>query len=255
MACERDRILDIINYMESLGLEVNIGKNKARGNKGFFKSDGNSFRVDIAKGQTEESVLKTLSHEFAHFVHYSYDKTLESLDFIFDNSEKITEELLAITVEMIPKTSIEPLFERKESLKSEIADFMEKLKFSDFELLEKRIKESSLKYLLKYDRVKVFEEFSFRIYKVEHLDRNIPEELYILLKSKQRALKRINSKISRLNKYYNAATELFARSLEMYISNPYLLKEIAPTVFSIYEDKSAISNIPELYNFFKIFFK
>ena len=38
MASERNRILDVLNYVESCGIEVNIGKNKARGNKGFFEN-------------------------------------------------------------------------------------------------------------------------------------------------------------------------------------------------------------------------
>ena len=36
MADKRDRILELTKYIESLGVQVNLGKNKARGNKGIF---------------------------------------------------------------------------------------------------------------------------------------------------------------------------------------------------------------------------
>ena len=41
MVSERNRIIRLKEYFESLGIEVNIGKNKARGNKGFFRGTNN----------------------------------------------------------------------------------------------------------------------------------------------------------------------------------------------------------------------
>lgn len=251
MVSERNRILDLVQYLESLGIEVNIGKNKARGNKGFFKFDGSKYRIDIAKGQNEDVILKTLAHEFAHFVHYQYDKTLKSLDFIFDDSEYITKELLDITVEMIPKVSVEPLFTKKENLKTEISDLEKELDNLNLEILENKIKFSPLKYLLKYDRVKVFEGFSFKMYKVEDLKPDNDIEKYIILRSKQRHLKRINSKIARLNKYFNSPSELFARAFEMYIANKNQLKELAPRTFAIFEENYKKPKILELSTFLK----
>ncbi len=251
MVSERNRILDLVQYIESLGIEVNLGKNKARGNKGFFKFDGKKFRIDIAKGQSEDVVLKTLAHEFAHFVHYRYDKTLKSLDFIFDDSEDITKELLDITVEMIPKVSVEPLFNAKEKLKTEISNLETEFCNQNLDILENKIKFSPLKYLLKYDRVKVFEGFSFKLYKVENLKPDNDIQKYIILRSKQRHLKRINSKISRLNKYYNSPTELFARAFEMYIANKHQLKELAPKTFAIFEENCKKPKIAELSTFLK----
>lgn len=189
MACERNRILDIVQYFESLGIEVNIGKNKARGNKGFFKACNKNFRIDIAKGQSEETILKTLVHEFAHYVHYNYDKTLKSLDFIIDENDELTEELIKLTVESIPKNSIAPIFKAKEEIKSEIS-------------------KSSLN----------------------------PFKLNFL----QKELRRINSKISRLNRYYNSPTELFARSIETYLLNRDTFIKNAPNLAKSYEQK----NIP-----------
>lgn len=178
MACQRNRIPELVQYLESLGIEVNIGKNKARGNKGFFKVRNKNFRIDIAKGQDEEAILKTLVHEFAHFVHYSYDKTLQSLDFIIQEDDEITEELIQLTVASIPKSSVEPIFKAKEKIKEEIKETTE-------------------------DAARM---------------------------SLQKALRRINTRISRLNKYYNSPTELFARAIEMYITNPEEFNIKAPNV-------------------------
>ena len=134
MVSKRNRIVDLENYLKSCGIEVNVGKNKARGNKGYFKVKGADFRIDIAKGQSEDVILKTLAHEFAHFVHYYFDKSLKNLDFIFDkNNEEILPELLNITVDSIPKDSIEPLFNLKNDVKQEILSLTKQLK--EFNLL------------------------------------------------------------------------------------------------------------------------
>lgn len=252
MVSERNRIIELVNYIESQGVEVNIAKNKARGNKGYFKTDGKTYRIDIAKNQSEDLVLKTLAHEFAHFVHYSYDKTLKSLDFIFDNLDEVEDELLSITVDMIPKSSIEPFFNLKDSLKSEISVLSEKLAGYNFDDLERTIKKTSLKYLLKHDRVKVFEGLSFKFYSIEDLKNNNSMDIYLTLKSKRRALKRVNSKICRLNKYYNAPTELFARSFELYVSDKKRLKTIAPLVYDRYEQLNAKTSKSLLIGFINI---
>lgn len=196
MVSERNRILEITKYFQSLGIEVNVGKNKARGNKGFFKACNKSFRIDIAKGQSEEVILKTLVHEFAHFIHYSYDNTLKSLDFIIDENDELTEELIKLTVESIPKDSVAPIFKAKEAIKSEISKSPNSFK---------------LKYL-------------------------------------QKELRRINSKISRLNRYYNSPTELFARSIETYLLNREMFIKNAPNLAMYYEQK----NIPLIENLNKI---
>ena len=257
MVSKRNRLLDIENYLNSFGIEVNIAKNKARGNKGFFKVRGDNFRIDIAKNQPEENILTTLAHEFAHYVHYSFDKSLKKLDFIFDAENKlILPELLNITVASIPKETAEPLFRLKHEIKQEILDLNKKLKdfgFSENSIsyldLERKINRTKLRYLLKYDKVKVLEGFSSKIYSVNELDEETDINLYIKLKSKQRALKRINSKISRLNKYYNSPTELFARSFELYATDKIKLAKIAPNVYNSFE-KALNSNKMTLLNGF-----
>ena len=130
MASERDRILRLTKYLETLGIQVNIGKNKAFGNKGIFRAVKNVYRIDIAKGQTNDVIIKTLTHEFAHFVHYQYDKSLSNLDFIFPNNDEILEELISITVQSIPKSTIQPLFDKKKLLNQEIMQYENQIKVS-----------------------------------------------------------------------------------------------------------------------------
>lgn len=201
MACERNRILELIAYLKSLGIKVNIGKNKARGNQGFFRVKNGEFRIDIAKGLSEESVLRILVHEFIHFVHYNYDKSLKSLDFIFEElNDDLTEEMISLTVHSVSRKSVEPLFKAKEHLKSEI-------------------KKSS----------------------------NVIFQL-----SAKRALNNINSRISRLNRYYNSPTELLARSWEYYIVDKDLVQKKAPGILNCYNDVLNNDKIPMLTNFVKI---
>ena len=166
MVSERNRIVNLVKYLESCGITINIAKNKARGHRGYFKAIGDAFRIDIARGLSEDAVLRTLAHEFAHYVHYNYDKTLQSLDFIFEESEALLEELISITVEIIPKHNVKPLFDLKKKIKDEIAILTEQILSikpdfnykKDTTFFENKIKKSSLKYLLKYDNVKGWEE-------------------------------------------------------------------------------------------------
>lgn len=262
MVSQRNRILKIINYLEKLGIEVNIGKNKAKGNKGFFSANNFSYRIDISKGLDDETVLKTLAHEFAHFVHYKYDKTLKDLSFIFPNlDETLMEELLKVTIDLVPKASISPLFEAKEALKTDIKllTFQLKETFPNFSLskpfedIENKIKTTKYKYLLKHDRVKVYDFFKISTYSIENLNFDGEISLYLKLKSKQRALRRINSKISRLNKYYNSPTELFARSFEQYLTNEDYLRQQAPRVYFFYEENIKEHSIPFLNNIKQIY--
>lgn len=256
MVSTRNCINGLVEYLESLNISVNLAKNKARGNKGFFFAKGSAYRIDISKIVDEEAVLSVLAHEFAHFVHYSYDKTLESLDFIFENfNDEILEELISITVELIPKNGIKPVFDKKDELKTEIKvltnELTKSFDKSEFNNIEKKIKKTPLKYLLKYDKVKVFEGLSFKFYSIDELDTNSDFYLFLKLKSKQRALNRINAKLNRLNKYYNSHTELFARSFEMYVTNKKLLMEKAPRVCACYDNVISKNKVQLLTDFVK----
>lgn len=239
MVSERNRILELTEYFSSLGINVNIGKTKARGHKGIFMHSPKDFRIDIAKNIDESSTISTLLHEFAHFVHYSYDKSLKSLDFVFDEfSEDIREELINITVQDIPKEFASELYNTKDCLNNDIKKLTQIIKtdYPEFKLSEKNKdieKNLSLpiKYLLKYDNIKYFNRL-FSVKNIDdYLDLSDTQKTYIKLKSKQRALKRINSKINRLNKYYNNYSELFARFIDAYYTKPNLTKKIAPKAF------------------------
>lgn len=239
---KRNRTQELISYIKSFGIEVNIGKNKARGNKGFF-SAGKKFRIDIAKGQ--ENITGVLLHEFAHYIHYVYDSTLSSLEFFFgDINDDLINEMIEITVARIPKRSIEPMFVMADELRKEIKELADSIKneYKDFKIsrpclqLEKKLS-FPLNLLLKYDRVKTGTgEFS-----TETIERDFPflERCcaeYLILKSKQRYLKRITSSIARLNKYYNSPSELFARCFEVYYTDRALLANKAPRIFNVFNE-------------------
>ena len=250
MAGERDRIVKLASYIESLGIQLNIGKNKAKGNKGIFKTDSKRYRIDVAKNLSDDEMLHVLVHELAHYAHYCNNKSLSSLDFIFkDGFEKFEEDLLKLTVNAIPKDFASQLFNQKAEVKKEIKSISNAIKsiYPDIKLsiknnpIEKDIKKTEYKYLMKYDRVKIRYNLSTRIYTIDNLTRDFPdikpEHLsYIKLSSLKRRLNRINSKISRLNRYYNSPTELFARSVECFILNPSYMEKETPELYSYYKD-------------------
>lgn len=205
MASERDRILNLINYIESLGLEVNCGKNKARGNKGFFRVKSDDYRIDISKNLDEKETLRVLVHEFSHYIHYVNDKSLKTLNFLnTDIDDILMEELISVTVDSVPKETVRPLFEMQMALKKSIAELGCP---------------------------------SFNLYKQAEL------------KMKKRMLNSINSKISRINRYYNSTTELFARSMEKFILEKDKFQMIAPNLFRIYTEYANKNS--QLLNFIK----
>lgn len=240
MVSERNRIIELKEYFSNLGINVNIGKTKARGHKGIFLHSPEDSRIDIAKNINEADTLSALLHEFAHYVHYSYDKNLKSLSFVFDDfSDDIKEELIKVTVQDVPKEFASQLYNTKDSINNEIKNLSKIIKthYPEFKLSEnnKEIEKSlslPVKYLLKYDNVKCFNRLLSVKNIDEHTNLNEVQKNYIKLKSKQRALKRINSKINRLNKYYNNTSELFARFIDAYYTKPDLTKKLAPIACS-----------------------
>jgi len=246
MVSERDRIVELSEYLSSLGVNINIGKNRARGHKGIFMRNGSEYRIDVSKSIDKNDCLSVMLHEFAHFVHYSYDKTLKSLDFAFGElSDELQEELIKITVQEVPKNFASNLFNIKQNLQSQIKNFSDEIRKFDknFKLScpDKKIEKEipyPIKYLLKYDKVK----FMNKIYDIENLDNDYDlsqeKKLYILIKSKQRALKRINSKINRINKYYNNPSELFARFVDFYYTNPEYTRTTAPVACARFRESN-----------------
>lgn len=255
MVSERNRVLELIKYIEAKGIVVNIGKNKARGNKGVFKfTNGGTYRIDISQNIDSAEILSVLLHEYAHYVHYCYDSSLESLEFVFDNfDDELREELIKVTVNEIPQKVAEGLYRKKQKINNEIKDLVSIIKesFPDFKQsqsfrpIEKNIK-MPLKFLLQYDRVC----FVNTIYSVDEIDSVFtyltpPQSSYIKLKSKQRALRRINAKINRLNKYYNKTTELFARFVEQYFNINTHLRQIAPRACEEFDMALKQNKVPE----------
>jgi hypothetical protein len=120
---------------------------------------------------------------------------LKSLDFILNElDDDLLEELIKITVELIPKSEIEPLFKKKEEIKNSMKTFPNGL-----------------------------------------------NSIYL-----KKMLNNINSKISRLNKYYNSPTELMARSWEYYFTNKEGFKNTAPLLVIKYDNIIKNNKIPEL---------
>ena len=78
---------------------------------------------------------------------------------------------------------------------------------------------------------------------------------YIILKSKQRALSRINSKISRLNKYYNNPSELLARFCELYFLDEQASCTLAPTAVMQFKQSLERKKVPEFYRLAKMMSK
>ena len=255
MACERDRITELKKYIENKGIILNIGKTKARGNKGFFKyfADGR-YRIDISAKISDDSIINVLLHEFTHYIHYCYDKSLKSLDFVFKkNSPEIYEELINVTVNEIPKEFALALMGEKKllqkeinTLKQEISSFSPEKSFEEVISKIERSFGSPAKYLLMYDKVRVWG----KIYSTETISEDFPmlsdiQIAYIKLKAKKRAIRRIGAKITRLNKYYNTPSELFARFSELYFLNNTLAQRIAPNAVKQMDAIINRNEIPE----------
>ena len=172
MDSKRDRL---INYIKSCGIYVNIGKNKARGNKGFFRALDGSYRIDISKNLSDEEICRVLVHEFLHYIHYCHDNDMNNIDFIIpEQNDVITEELIKITVNSINKNSISPLYTMKRNTDTEVKNIYSDLKkkYSDIMLckpykkFESILKKTNLKYLLKHDNVVVIEGFCKKTYSI-----------------------------------------------------------------------------------------
>lgn len=256
MACKRDKFIDLIEYYESLGITVKLGKTKARGNKGIFIAKrGRDFRIDISKSIDDNSVLATLLHEFAHYVHYCYDNELSSLKFIFDElSDEEMEELLSVTVYKVPRNSAYTLINLKTSLTNEIKTLADSIKdfYPEFKItgsyfpIEDNMS-YPLKYLLKYDNF-IYNKKKYSINNALNDFKTLskPQLNYLILKSKRRCLARVNSRISKLNQYYNAPTELWARFFELFFTEPCKAESLAPSLSRKFKTAMEVRRIKEI---------
>ena len=235
---------ELIKYFKDLGLTVNT-RTKARGHQGFFLKD----RIDISKNVSEERVVPTLLHEFAHYVHYQLEPKMNitggSFKTLFgEDSPKFEQELYKVTNFVDENSLCVKLFEHKDRIKvlireyesiikSEYPDFMRSKPFKQF---DKYIKKSDARYLLKYDRVRVVSGFwrkTSRLLSVSNLEKDFPDmpsafAAYIRLRSAQRKQSRVSARINKLHKYYMKPNELFARFIEGLYLDKEWVKALAP---------------------------
>lgn len=238
---------ELINYFKSLGLTVHTST-KARGHQGFFLNN----RIDISKNITENRIIPTLLHEFAHYIHSKIEpdmnRTGGTLSMLFKEDNPIfTEELIKVTNFVDQNSLCVRLYEHKDRVKAKIKEyeniiklyypkFMRSKKFKEF---DKYIKKSNARYLLKYDRVKLIQGGFFRkttkLYTIDNLEKDFTDmpkafAAYIRLKSFQKKQSRISARINKYKKYYERPTELFARLIEGLYLDKEWTEAIAPHV-------------------------
>ena len=263
---------NVIEFLRSLDIEVKTNT-KARGNSGLYQKN----RIDIARGLDEEKVIGVLVHEFAHHIHYKIDKDFMnkggSLANIFNTSDisELQQELINVT-NLIDTNSRLKIFlnaktettntikSMQNSIKNDYPSFLRSKKFKEF---EQYVKNSDAKYLVKYDAIRLSQGFFFkkeRILTVKNLENEFPEmpkafQTYIKLCSMQRKQSRITRRINKLNKYYTKPTELFARFVQGYFSNPETVSTVAPKTTKRFLALLESGYYKELKDFFEIFFK
>lgn len=239
---------ELIKYFRLLGLEVHTST-KARGHQGFYMRK----RIDISKNISQERIIPTLLHEFAHYVHSEMEPFIEknggSLEVIFNDNEVTCyeEELLKVTNIVDSHSKCEKLIYHRNIIKDKISGyekiikrrypkFMRSKKFREF---DKYIKKSEARYLLKYDRVKLISGVIFkksRLLTIDNIEKDFTDmpcefAAYIRLKSCQKRQARVSAKINRLKKYYSKPTELFARFVEGLYLAPEQVKNTAPYTY------------------------
>lgn len=244
---EKD-VRNLIKYFRSIGLEIHTST-KARGNQGFYMKK----RIDISRNVTKERLMPTLLHEFAHYIHSQIEPFMErtggTLQTIFDDNETkfYYNELIAVTKFVDKNSKCEKLLSHKDIIKEKIIEYERiiKNKYPNFQRskkfveFNKYIKGSNARYLLKYDRIKLFiGGFTHRTeyYSIDNIEKDfadMPKEFaaYIRLKSCQKKQTRISSKINKMNKYYSKPTELFARFVEGLYINQEQVKLLAPNCY------------------------
>lgn len=241
---------EMVLFLKNLGLAVHTNT-KARGHQGFFLKD----RIDISINLPDKRKIEVLIHEFTHFVHYQIDgdvfKNHGSLDVLFPNSDIkiIEEELYNVTRFVDTNKSFNLLEEQRIKVLEQIKSLDKKIKVRypdfrrsyDYPIFTKTINKCDAKYLLKYDRVQVKTMFfgGNKIYSVQNIDSDFPNldeyvKDYIRIKAQQRKLKRISSRLNKLERYYRRPTELFARFVEGLFIDTSKVAEIAPYTYLVF---------------------
>lgn len=235
---------DLIKYFRKLGLEVNTST-KARGHQGFFVKN----RIDISKNIEEQRFVPTLLHEFAHFIHSRLEpnvsRTGGSLERIFNSTNPLyKKELVRVTQFVDESSRLVKLYEMRDKIRVKIKqlellikeDFPDFQRSKPFREFEKYIRRSPVRYLLKYDRVKILTGFwqkNEQIITIDGLEKDFPEMprafiACIRLKSLQRKGARVSARINKYKKYYECPTELFARLVEGLYLDEEWVRALAP---------------------------
>ena len=260
----------MVEFISSLGISVHTNT-KARGHQGFFL-DG---RIDISTNLAPERKIEVLIHEFTHMIHHKIDPSIAknhgSLEVLFPNSDlnRIEQELLSVTRFVHQNKSLSLLQQNRDKVTKEIKELSALIKndYPDFKRsypykkFEKAIKSTDAKYLLKYDRVKVKVFLSTKtiLYSVDTVEKDFPNleahaYNYIRIKSKQRTLKKISSRINRLNSYYKRPSELFARFVEGLFIDTQKVSELAPHAYLVFCKQLSQNKYLELADLINNFF-
>lgn len=260
----------MIKFIENLGIVVNTNT-KARGHQGFFLRD----RIDISKAISDKRKIEVLIHEFTHYIHAKLDPTVHKnegkLETIFPKADikKIEKELFDVTMFVEKNKAFSKLTAQRENTLAKIKELDSKIKaeFPEFKRsygckeFEREIKKTDAKYLLKYDRVKVKTPFlnTTQLYTISSIDEDFPAlkevlKNYIRLKSEQRMLKRISSRLNKLNKYYKKPAELFARFMEGLFIDTAAIADIAPHTYLVFCRELTMNRYPNLADFINNFF-
>ncbi len=260
----------LVKFFRSLGITVNTST-KARGNLGLYTKN----RIDISKEIEDDRVVPTLVHEFAHHIHYKIENTdiskggsLEKL-FATTNVDEIRKELIELTNSTDYDKRSEVLKSLKEKasktiqklqylIKEDYPDFQRSKAFKEF---DKYIKNSSARYLLKYNVVKIREGFFFpksRILSIANLEKDFPEMpkafvYYIRLKSEQRKQAKITRRLNKMGKYFLKPTELFARYVQNYFSTPDEVRKMTPNTTKRFEELLKNGYYFELRDLFELY--
>ncbi|MCM1265785.1 MAG: hypothetical protein NC200_06260, partial [Candidatus Gastranaerophilales bacterium] len=77
----------------------------------------------------DENAIKTLVHEYAHYVNYLLDKKVKNLEVLFkEDTPELREELLAVTHFVDKNATCHKLFNEREKLKQSIKKLSDSIK-------------------------------------------------------------------------------------------------------------------------------
>jgi hypothetical protein len=252
---------ELVDYLSELGLDIHTGT-KARGNNGFFRNG----RIDVSKKLDDNSAIRVILHEFAHYVNSLLDEKFKNSFVLFNSEFNEFEEELSVVTNFVDENSLcKKLLDEREKVKKTIKNLANSIRVEypnfalseEFKPFKKYSRWSNVSYLEKHDRVKLINWFSTKIYSISNVKEdfpNIPEVFvhYLNLRSKQRKRARITSRISKLNKYYYSPTELFARFVEgLYVDREFV-KELAPKSYERFSELYYSEYYPYFENVFKI---